>query len=145
MEFEIETFVGAGPIRFGMTAQEVRRALPGPVDSFKRTPEVEVPSDHFTDIDVIVNYKMPGVVDSIEFARGSNPIFRGVALFKETVEGARTFLRSQDPALEIDVDGFTSHAFGVGVYALRPDPEEGDPGEIVSVIAFESGYYAASA
>jgi hypothetical protein len=145
MNFEIEAFVGAGPIRFGMTQQEVRRLLPGPVVSFKRSPKVLVPSDDFTDFDVIVNYKKPGIVDSIEFARGSNPVFRGVALFNESVDGARLFLQSEDPTLEVDSDGFTSHVLGVGVYALMPDPEEGDPGEIVSVIAFERGYYSTSA
>jgi hypothetical protein len=145
MDFEIETFAGAGPIRFGMTGQEVRRLLPGPVDSFKRTPQVLVPSDHFTDIGVIVNYREPGVVDSIEFATPSNPVFRGVALFNQTVDQARLFLQSQDPTLEVDSAGFTSHVLGLGVYALMPDPEEGAPGEMVSVIAFERGYYSRSA
>jgi hypothetical protein len=145
MDFEIETFVGAGPIRFGMTAQEVRRLLPGPVDSFKRVPTVLLPSDHFTDIGVIVNYKEPGIVNFIEFGTPSNPVFRGVALFNQTVEQARLFLLSQDPTLEVDSDGFTSHVLGVAVYALMPDPEEGEPGEMVSVSAFERGYYSTNA
>ena len=56
-----------------------------------------------------------------------------------------SFLQSQDPTLEVDSDGFTSHLLGLGVYALMPDPEEGGPGEMVSVIAFERGYYSTSA
>jgi hypothetical protein len=30
---------------------------------------------------------------------------------------------------------------GLGVYALRDDPEEGDPGQVLSITAFENGYY----
>jgi hypothetical protein len=145
MDFEIETFVGAGPIRFGMTEHEVRRVLPGPLRSFKRTPKVSVPSDHFTELGVIVNYRKPGIVNFIEFSRPSNPIFRGVALFDEPLDRARSFLQSQDSKLEIDSDGFTSHLLGLGVYALMPDPEEGEQGEMVSVIAFERGYFGTSA
>ena len=141
MDFEINTFVGAEPIRFGMTQQDVRNALPGPVRSFRRTPAVKVPSDHFVDLGVIVNYKVPGVVESIEFSIPANPIFRGLALFKQTLDQARSFLLSQDPELELDDAGFTSHALGVGVYALMDDPEEEDPGEMLSIIAFEEGYY----
>lgn len=68
MDFEIETFIGAGPFRFGMTPQEVRQSLPGPMRTFKRTPKVVVPSDHFTELGVTVNYKTPGMVNSIEFS-----------------------------------------------------------------------------
>ena len=145
MDFELETFVGAGPIRFGMTGQEVRRLLPGPLRSVKRTPRVSVPSDHFLDLGVIVNYKEPGIVNSIEFSRPSNPIFRGVSLFNEPLDRARSFLQSQDSKLEIDSDGFTSHLLGLGIYALMPDPEEGEPGEMISIIVFERGYYGISA
>lgn len=145
IDFEITTFVGAGPIRFGMTPDQVRRLQLGPIRSFKRTPNVTVPSDHFTELGVIVNYKPAGIVNSIEFSRPSNPTFRGVALFNETLDRAREFLQSEDPTLEVDSDGFTSHVLGLGVYALRADPEEGEPGEVVSIITFERGYYGASA
>lgn len=144
MDFKIQTFVGAGPIRFGMTRQEVRQSLPGPVDFFRRTPEVVVASDHFTELGVFVNYRLPDLVDSVEFGRPSNPIFGGVALFIVTVDQARKFLRSRDPQLEVDGAGFISHTLGVGAYVLMDDPEEDDPGEILSIIAFERDYYGRS-
>jgi hypothetical protein len=50
------------------------------------------------------------------------------------VDQVRLFLQSQDPTLEVDCDGFTSHELGVAVYALMPDPEEGEPGEMVSAV-----------
>jgi hypothetical protein len=84
---------------------------------------------------------MPGVVNSIEFSQPANPIFRGVALFSQTPAQARSFLLSQDPELEVDRAGFISHTLGLGVYALRDDPEEGDPGQVLSITAFENGYY----
>lgn len=144
MNFVIDTFVGVEPLRFGMTPLQVRKALSGPVRSFKRTPDVEVPSDQFVDLGVVVNYRRPGVVDSIEFSQPANPIFRGVALFSQTLDQARSFLLSHDADLEVDGDGFISHTLGLGVYALMGDPEEGDPGEMLSIIAFEDGYYGRS-
>jgi hypothetical protein len=141
MNFVIDTFVGAEPLRFGMTPQQVRKALPGPVRSFRCTPGVEVPSDQFVAVGVIVNYRAPGVVDSIEFSRPANPIFRGVALFSQTLDQVKSFLLSQDPELEVDSAGFISYTLGLGIYALMEDPEEGDPGEMLSIIAFENGYY----
>jgi hypothetical protein len=44
----------------------------------------------------------------------------------------------------VDNDGFISHTLGLGIYALIDDPEEGDPGEMLSIIAFEDGYYGRS-
>jgi hypothetical protein len=122
MEYEIETFVGAGPIRFGMTAQEVRKELPGPMRSFKRTTNVVVPSDHFTELGVIVNYEPTGGVSSIEFSRPSNPTFRGHSFLNETVDQARSFLRLSDPTIEVSSDGVTSHVLGLGFYALMDGP-----------------------
>jgi hypothetical protein len=145
MEYEIETFVGAGPIRFGMTGQDVRKALPGPVRAFRRTSNVVVPSDHFTELGIIVNYEPTGGVNSIEFSRPSSPIFRGHSLLDETVHQARSFLSISDPTIEVDNDGVTSHVLGLGFYALVDEPETNDPGEILSVIAFKQGYYTKSA
>ncbi len=142
MEFEISTFVGAGPLLFGMTSQKVRSLLPGPVRSFKRTPNVMVPSDHFTELGVVVNYDPTGAVSSIEFSRPSNPTFRGESIFERTIEQATSFLRQCDPTVEVEIDGVTSHQLGLGFYALKDDLEADDPGEILSVIAFEKGYYA---
>jgi hypothetical protein len=55
----------------------------------------------------------------------------------------RSFRRtpSQDPHLEVDRAGFTAHAVGVGAYVLGADDEDDEPAQLVSVIAFERGYY----
>lgn len=141
MDFEIKSFVGAGPIRFGMTQLEVRRLSLGPMRSFKRTPTAILPSDHFTDLGVVVSYKPPGVVEAIEFSRPSSPVFFGVRLFDETADQVKSLLASKDPNIEVDSDGFIAHSAGVGAYVLEADDEDDEPAQIVSVIAFEKGYY----
>lgn len=67
-------------------------------------------------------------------------MFRGVALFNDTLDRAKSFLQSLDPNLELDSDGFTSNALGLGVYVFTDDAE-GELGEMLSIIIFEKGYY----
>ena len=141
MDFLIKSFVGAGPIRLGMSQQEVRQLTLGPVREFKRAPTQALPSDHFTDLGVVVAYKLPGVVEAVEFSEPSNPIFNGVSFFGQDVDGVRAVLVGIDPSLEMDGDGFISHRLGVGVYVLEADEEDEEPAKIVSVIVFEKGYY----
>ncbi|MDO8330975.1 MAG: hypothetical protein Q7T36_10955 [Fluviicoccus sp.] len=141
MDFLIKSFVGAGPIQFGMSQQEVRQLTLGPVRAFRRTPTQALPSDHFTDLGIVVAYKPPGVVEAIEFSAPSNPIFNGVSFFGQDVARVREVLVGVDPSLEVDGDGFISHCLGVGVYAVEADEEDEEPPKIVSVIVFENGYY----
>ncbi len=141
MDFEIKSLVGAGPIQFGMTQQEVRSSLQGPIRSFKRTPSEALPSDHFTDLGIIVYYKVPGIVEAIEFSRPSAPIYFGVRLFEQTVDQVKSLLTSKDSNLEIDSDGFVSRVMGLGFYVIDADPENEIPPQILSAIAFEKSYY----
>ena len=141
MDFLIKSFVGAGPIRFGMSQQEVRQLTLGPVRVFKRTPTQALPSDHFTDLGVVVEYKSPGVVEAIEFSEPANPIFNGFSLFGQDVNRVKAVLVGIDPNLEVDGEGFISHCLGVGVYALKADDEDWKPVKVLSVIVFEKGYY----
>lgn len=144
MDFDIKSYIGAGPLRYGMSIQEVRNVLGGPFRTFKRAPSVVAPSDQFIDIGVIANYRPAGTVSSIEFAKPSNPTFRGIALFSESVEQLTSLLRDADPAIEIDNGGATSKALGLGFYAIMDEPAENEPGELLSIIAFEKGYHDAS-
>jgi len=141
MDFDIKPFIGAGPILFGMSQQEILNLQLGTVRSFKRTPLQQLPSDHFIDIGLVIYYKHPGVVEAIEFSRPSNPIFSGVSLFNQTVEQFQCLLASKDKNLKIEEDGCVSYACGIGAYILAGEEEGGDHEKIVSVIVFERGYY----
>jgi hypothetical protein len=102
MIFEIRSFIGAGPIQFGMTLDEVRQLSLGPMRSFKRVPSEPLTSDQFINIGVIVSYKLPGVVEAIGFSRPSIPVYDGVKLFDETPDRLKVLLASKDPNLEVE-------------------------------------------
>jgi hypothetical protein len=143
MDFFIEPHVGAMPIKIGMSQSEVQKLELGSMHSFRRTPSQHTPSDHFTDIGVVVYYKSSGVVEAIEFSEPSNPVFKGISLLNVGVSSVLTLLTSLDSKLAIESDGFTSIALGIGVYIVSPDMESADPGKVLSVIVFERGYYDA--
>jgi hypothetical protein len=139
--FDIESFVSAGPIRFGMTQLDVRRLNLGTIRSFRRTPSQLVPSDQFLELGVVVSYKPPGIVETIEFSPPSRPVYCGIDLFGLTVDSLNALLAAKDKSLDVDSDGFIAHATGIGAYVLGADEEEDSPAELVSIIAFEKGYY----
>ena len=141
LDFEIKSFAAVGPIRFGMTRENVANLKLGTVKSFKRTPASEFHSDHFVESGVIVSYKFPGVVDAVEFSGPAQPVFLGKRLFDFSVEKLKAFLTNEDPNIEVGGDGFTAHNIGIGAYILGADEDEDVSAELVAIIVFEEDYY----
>jgi hypothetical protein len=139
MNFAIAPLCGAGPLKFGMTPNEVRGILGTNFQSFRKTPEAGFPCDYFSMEGVFAYYKVPGVLEAVEFADPSDPTLRGEHLVGANALGVKGMLEAINASLEIDSSGFVSHATGVGIYA----PGWNDDGEqiVESVIAFEKGYY----
>lgn len=140
MSFLISTFVGAGSINFGMSPIEVRALLGGSFKSFKRTPNAEYPCDYYESLGVFVYYKLPGVVEAVEFAEPADPEFDGRSLFKLSFDDLKAMLLGKDKSLEIESDSLTSYKLGIGAYAPDADEDSSLPAE--SIIAFEDGYYS---
>jgi hypothetical protein len=141
IKFEITPFVGAGVIRFGMTSQEVQQLSLGAMSSFRRNLLEPLQSDQFEEFNLVVSYKLSGVVETVEFGKDANLQYAGVKLFDQTVEQLKTLLLTYDPNLEVDCDGFVAHEIGIGAYVLGADDEDGSPAELISIIVFEKGYY----
>lgn len=140
MDLLIKPYVCAGVIHLGMTSQDILALSLGPVKRFKRAPTQLLPSEHYLDIGVIVSYKSPGVVESIELSRPANPIFKDFNLFQLPIQKIKDLLLHEDPNLMIDSDGFISRKLGIGIYVIGLDDDEFDA-EVESIIVFEEGYY----
>ncbi|WP_299843108.1 hypothetical protein [uncultured Roseovarius sp.] len=139
MPYDIQPFIGAGDICFGMTPEQVRSCLRGRYSTFKRGGSTDEPSDHFESIGVIVSYKLPGLVNTIEFYTPSKPVFEGVNLLAVSFREMVDFLRTKDMKLRVEFDGVYSDENGIAAYAplAKDDPDS----PVESVIAFEKGYY----
>lgn len=113
--WEIVPNVGIGPVRFGMTRQEVRAALNLEFSEFKRTPSSK-PADKFSSLGA----------------------FAGLNLSDAPVEQLLREVRLIDPRAEIGqkMSGFLSRVLGTSIWT---EGERSEPPQ--SVIAFVDGYY----
>ena len=83
MEYDVESFVSVGSIRFGMTREEVINIFGRePVNEYKSWNNKTNLMYDDDNINIILNKK--GVVDEITFTEGINEIiFEGKSLFRE--------------------------------------------------------------
>ncbi|HYO62032.1 MAG TPA: hypothetical protein VER08_00090 [Pyrinomonadaceae bacterium] len=139
MRLEITAYTGVGPVKFGMTREEVRLAVGPPVRPFMKTPDDELPTDAFDDLGVHVYYKKPGVCEAVEMGSPAEPTFRGQVLIGRPYSELRRWFESLDESVETDDTGLLSYKYGVGLYAPAAEEEPDEPVE--GVIVFERGYY----
>jgi hypothetical protein len=139
MLLEINSYDGIGPIRFGMTVDEVRSVMPSNFRSFMKSRTSKFPADHFMEIGVHVHYRPPGQCEAVEVFKPSDAIFLERRFmgqsFLEIYEWAKTI----DPKLDTDDCGFTSFLHGFGIFASGASKAPLDPVE--GIIAFQKGYY----
>ena len=82
--YEAIPHVGVGPVKLGMTREEVHRVMPGPCESFLKGLNSEHETDAFHDSGFQVFYGGEGpVVEYIELSReaGFRVLYRGVDVF----------------------------------------------------------------
>lgn len=139
MQYDIEPLYGAGSIHFGATAEEVRTELGANFTSFRRTPSAAFPCDFYESLSVFVYYKVPGIVEAVEFAHPADVRLEGVSLLTLSFAELTAFLHERDSLVEVEIDSATSYGLGVGAYAPRADEAPDEPAE--SIIVFERGYY----
>jgi hypothetical protein len=139
LNLEIHSQDGVGPIRFKMTRAQVR-ALPELKlrRSFKRTPAAPTETDAFEG-GIFVEYDETDLCEAVEMGAPAAPTLQSRPLVGVAFEDVRKWLAGLDPKLEVDGDGLTSRALGVGVYAPAARKEPNEPTE--SAIVFRAGYY----
>ncbi len=138
MLYTIESYVGVGPITFGMSRRDVRGVLGGPVQDSART-DTGIPTDFFSAEGIFVYYSKPGLVEAVEFAGPSSPTFRSRDFLGHPYRMIEDWIRTFDPHIVLDPAGLTSYEFGFGVYAPSARKEPDLP--VMGVIVFERGYY----
>ncbi|MBP1858525.1 hypothetical protein [Rhizobium herbae] len=140
MNFEIRIYDGVGPIRFGMTPNEVRTTLGVEFKSFRRTTEETHPCDYFTGLQCFVYYDdTNGRVEAVEFAEPAEPTLIGINMLRLGFADLLRQIKELDPEVIVESDGFTSLSLGVGGWAPSAEEEPTVPCE--SVIVFVRGYY----
>ena len=138
MRFEIRPNVGVGNILYGMTKVQVEKMLNLPHKTFRRGSE-SVESEYYISIGLLAYYDDHGRLEAVEFARPAEPFLGGLDLLALDLFEARALFRASSGPVRDSVDGSTSKALGLGVWA--PNAKDDPRAALESVIAFGPGYY----
>jgi hypothetical protein len=147
MNYTIHPYEGMGPLRLGMTRQEIRAILGEPESTFLKTPSSIYLTDFYTKLGLQIAYKEPEICNAIHTTDGEvKPIFQGHSIADEPFSNLRDWFQEIDSNSQLDASGITSYKYGIGLYAPKHtwQPEEGldENTDIVEgVIVFERGYY----
>jgi hypothetical protein len=139
MNLNIIPYIGVGPIRFGMSRNEVRQMVGHPAKPFLKGPDAIIPTDAFDDIGLHVFYKKDDTCEAIEMFLAADPTFEGKHLIERPFDRVLDWLQKFDDSLDVDNTGATSKKCGIGIYA--PNCEESPSDPVEAVIVFERGYY----
>jgi hypothetical protein len=141
MDYTIYPFEGVGPIKLGMTPQQVRAVLGEPDHSFKRF-EDDFPTDAYNDAAVHILYEHPGICNEISLylepynpTLGCNPTFQGHELQGKTfAEVKQVFQKFGTPVQHFD-SGCTFLKYGVYLYSSFYSYHQGNVDEPVDTIS----------
>jgi hypothetical protein len=142
MDMTIKPYEGVGPIRFGMSVDQVRRAVGKRAETFKkaaaRFPDAH-PVDAFDEVGMHVFYKRTGVCEAIMLFPPATSVFQNEPLLNRRVTDLLPWFTSLDEEVERDEVGLTSFEFGISI-------TESPGGAIEAVLVFdEPGYYGGKA
>ena len=148
--YEATPRVGVGPVKLGMTREEVRRVMPGPCDSFLKGLNPEHETDAFHDRGFQVFYGGEGpVVEYIELSResGFRVLYRGLDVFATPADQVLAHV-SGDAAIDPN-DPELGYAYifpDLDLSLWRPvlpeSPEDPEGREFSTIGIGVAGYYA---
>lgn len=136
----ILSFEGVGPVRFGMTREEIRQTLNAEVEEFRKSAESPTLSDLFIHHDAVAFYDIDYRLEAMEFGDTADLTWNGTTLTGRPLKAILENVRGNSNEVEIDFDGVTFHDLGFGVWS--PGWLEDDSEMPQAVIAFRRGYYS---
>jgi hypothetical protein len=119
MDFVIQPYESVGPIRLGMTRDELKQVLGGRVDLIPPWRRQDIPQDYFADYSIRIAYKKAeqnlDVCDAVQLSLPSSPILFSRPLLKSrSIENMKDWLASMDDnVMLLPSTGIISLKFGV--------------------------------
>jgi hypothetical protein len=133
MIFELFPYVGAGPVKFGMSRADIQRILEEKCTVFNRG-NSKTETDYVESLGIFIEYNEDYECISLEMAQPAVAWFRGKNLLELTRKQILQLLKD-DAKIEQDEAGFTSYLLGIGGYC------ETSRQKAKSIILFGKGYY----
>jgi hypothetical protein len=142
MDYTIHPFEGVGPIKLGMTPQQVRAVLGEPDNSFKKLNN-DFPSDSYHSLSIQIQYEQPpGICDEIwlflrpdDPTSGCNPIFQGYELQGKTFAELKSWFQKLGTPVQHFDCGCTFWKYGVYLFSSFYSYHQGNVDELVELIS----------
>jgi hypothetical protein len=128
-----------GPLKFGMTRDEVRTVLAQPFTPFRKTEDSAELTDAFDTLDLHVYYR-DGGMEAVELWNAANVILAGVRLGDTTFAEMERMLTDPVQPLVVTPTSVRSVAYGVEFGIETADQRE-TVGAIKEIIIVAAGYY----
>jgi hypothetical protein len=142
MDYTIHPFEGVGPIKLGMTPQQVRAVLGEPDHSFKKFDD-DFPTDSYYDnLSIHILYEHPGMCNEIwlflepdDSTSGCNPTFQGYGLKGRTFAELKPwFQKLGTPVRHFDC-GCRFLKYGVCLFSSFYSYHSGNVDELVELVS----------
>jgi hypothetical protein len=136
MDYTIYPYEGVGPVRLGMTRQEIRGILGKPEKTFQKFPDKPPADKYWNKLHLIIHFKESDICDGIQIFPPAQPTFQGVnLLIDEPYSQIKDWWEQQDPNIEFNDVGLKAHSHGIALYAPYLD----EP--VKHIYVFERGHY----
>jgi len=131
MIFEIDSYIGVGPLHFGMSRNEVHQLYPD-AKEFKKSTFSTEKCDLLPDEGIVVYYGRRGC-EAIEFGGPVNPQFDNKKLLSLSEKNAEDWLTKNDDDAQLDPPDLTSEKLGVAFFTSED--------KVKTVLVFQRGYF----
>ena len=139
MDFAVMPREGIGPVKLGMSREQVRAVLGIAPKVFRQNIFATADTDYFESLGIMADYDREGRCEFITAVDWAHPTFDGKSVVGIPYAECKAWFERLDPALEFDGAGFASKKLSISVYAGSAEKSPSDPVEAVHV--FVEGYY----
>ena len=139
MEFIIHPRQGIGPVRLGMSRQEIRTILGVPPDTFRQNQFADTDTDYFVSIGIMADFDAGERCNFITAVSEARPTFQNRPIVGVPHDQCEAWFRQLDPGLEVGDVGLISRKLGISLYTSSVKKCPSGPVECVHV--FADGYY----
>ena len=137
MNYDLLPRVGLGPVRLGMSRDEVRQAVAEPPKEMPR--RSGIPMDFFVRARLQVEYGSDQRCRFVQAGPGAEVALSGKQLMGVPFIEVRAYLQQLDSSLKVEGADLTADALQVAAYAGSASKDPMSPVESIAVFAL--GYY----
>ncbi|GKX33704.1 MAG: hypothetical protein MnENMB40S_13220 [Rhizobiaceae bacterium MnEN-MB40S] len=140
MEYDFQPYIGAGPLRFGMTTDEITNILGAPdmIEYFSNVPEYSLEYAYDRN-GFSIYFNKEGCVEAMLFMPNTGLIFAGKNLKTVPLLSLRSWVWENDREIE-EVEGFDFCSYRFGFFTTSLSTNHDPDTSAYSIMMFRRNY-----